>query len=158
MSDTTTPTKEQKPGLADRLTKLQAETPPPPPPPPPKAVQVSEARTLVNHAMETERKSAAADVIEQEARQAYEAARATAGTLRREAARSWAVARLALRCAARGEPMPANAGEVQLQLAEQEFTIPENAKPGDNVRDPRTGRSYILRADLEGDVYAFPLE
>jgi hypothetical protein len=128
-----------------------------PSPAPRSAVQVSEARTLVNNAMDLERKSAAADVEEERAAKIHRATRAAAGALRNEAARAWAVARLALRACSRGEPMPENAGEIQLQLADADFTIPDNAKPGDIVKDPRTGARYILRADMEGDIYAFPL-
>jgi len=136
------------------------------PSPPGAPVTMDAARALVATAITLERELALAEA-------AAEAAAATAtGTAhrravcQRRAARGWAIARHALRCAARRIPLPTNAEE-QIQLAmrveqerqtEKTVVLPEDAKEGDVFADPTTGARYVVRL-VGGDLLmAFPEE
>lgn len=123
---------------------------------PPAAVTTDEARRLVAVAMDLERRSVGAELQELDAHRVWEERSRAASVAKRQAAKAWAVARLAQRACARGEAMPANAGEVQLQL-EPDFVAPEGAKHGDKVRDPVSGRLYQIHETKDGGIYAFPV-
>jgi hypothetical protein len=121
-------------------------------------VTMDEARQLVQTAIENERISADLEAIRDQKKAEWNAAHDDASAAIATAAKSWSIARLALRAHARRQPMPENAGEMQLSLSKPDVVIPPDAKAGDHLHDTATDRWYVLKADGDGDLYAFQVE
>jgi len=136
------------------------------PSPPGAPVTMDQARALVTTAIGLERELALAEAANETCAKRAADSERTRAACQARASRAWAIARHALRCAARRVALPTNAEE-QIHLAveterearnEKTIVLPEDAKEGDVFADPTTGARYVVRL-VGGDLLmAFPEE